>query len=374
MKSRCLQLFLLLSIFYATAQSPTEQKLGELTFKMVKETQGIYVNESALQYVKSVGLELEKHLNLGYPLKYYLVDTAEPNAFATAGGYVYVTRGLLSVLNSRDELAGIMGHELSHVSQHHSTKKMAASVLPLLLELPANIVGLLTYKEVASIINFPIDEAAKISIAAFDRSQERTADKLGVELATRAGYNPYGLVIGLERLEEYISTMSDEKRKKTLFIDHPMTSDRVKYLTGILEKQGHKRTGFSAGTEITSLDGLVYGQNPNGGIIIDNVFVHPSIELYCAFPAKWTIRNSPESITAMSEDKKSTIMVMVDTSAMTPDEAAQKFLVQVKESTILNARSGSINGNDAFLAAIRNKSVKYADHLTEIMWLKMQPS
>jgi predicted Zn-dependent protease len=374
MKRIFLSIGLSLLVICSNAQSSVEKQMGDATHQMLKKTQGFYENDKVLQVVREIGHNLEKELALGYPLQFFLLDTTEPNAFATAGGYVYVTRGLLAILDSRDELAGILAHELSHVTQHHASKKLTASLLPLALELPAKLVGLLTYKELAPIINYPIDQTSKIALASYDRNQEREADKLGAALAKRAGYNPYGLVIALERLTDYVKVVSGKTMKKTLFIDHPVTAERTAYLTTLIEKDGLKRTDFPAGTDIVELDGVLYGQDPSNGMIVGSAFIHPDIDLYCELPAKWTIQNARESVTAISPDNKSTIIISVDTSAATPLEAAKKFLTHVKESTILAQKAQPVNGNEAYRATIRNKSIKYADHVSEIMWFKMPSS
>jgi predicted Zn-dependent protease len=120
------------------------QSMGEKTFEMVKKTYGIYDNPMLLSEVKAIGRRLEKHLPFQDSMKYFLVDTYEPNAFATEGGYVYVTRGLLSIITSKDELACIMAHEISHVTKKHPRKTLEVRILPAIMQIPGNIMGALT--------------------------------------------------------------------------------------------------------------------------------------------------------------------------------------------------------------------------------------
>jgi predicted Zn-dependent protease len=270
----------------AFGQSKIERQMGASTFEMIKKSQGLYHYDHLLEVVEEVGRKLETQLNIGYPLKYFLVDISDPNAFATAGGYVYVTRGLLAIVNSKDELAGIMGHEISHVTQRHSTKQLRASILPVVLELPANIVGLLTYKEIGNIINLPISATSKIALAAYSRSQEKEADEKGVELAIKAGFNPYGLAEALDRLTKFMELATHQHMKKNIFIDHPMTEDRIAYINQLIAKKGITKLESTPGTEILALDGLVYGQNPLEGIIYDSKFIQPQAGFYCEFPEK----------------------------------------------------------------------------------------
>lgn len=352
-------------------QSNLEKKIGSSTVELLRKTNGFYKNDKLQKEVETVGRSLESQLHLSEPLTYFLLDTSDPNAFATSGGYVFVTRGLLAVINSRDELAGIMAHELSHVTLGHSVKKLKASILPAVLELPANIVGLLTYQEIGNIINLPISITSKIAIASYSRTQEKQADLAGIELALKAGYNGYGLITALDRLTQYIEFTSGKQMPDNIFIDHPVTSKRLSYLTDILNKKGLAKPDYVPCTNIAALDGMIYGQNPEEGMMYGSKFVQRSLNLYCEFPEKWSIQNSPVSVAAVSPDNKSTIVLSLDSSAQAPSDAAKKSLTLLNKTSILHQEETIINGMPAYRATIRNHRIKYADHVTEIMWLKL---
>jgi len=373
---KCLLAVLALSApFLLNAQpSKLEQKIGASVYDMVSKSQGFYENARLLNLVKEVGHSLEEQLEGEYNFKYYLIDTEVPNAFATAGDYVFVTRGLLAIINSKDELAGILAHELSHVTSHHSTKRLAAGVLPLVLELPANIVGLLTYKEIGNIINLPIEATTKLATSAYSRSQENEADKKGVALATKAGYDPYGLITGLQQISNFIEYSSGEAMKSGWYDDHPGTDKRVRKLSKILSENGVEKQSVLPGTGLIELEGLIFGQNPKAGVVHENKFMHPAIDLYCEFPEKWEVQNSPVTVTALSPNKKATIVMGVDTSAHTPSQAAKIALEALDNSNILHQEAINVNGLDAYRATVRDRRVKYADYLSEIMWIKLPGS
>jgi predicted Zn-dependent protease len=372
--------YLLLSFlgtaFISNAQySKTEEKIGKATYEMVKNTTGFYQNDALLNVVKEIGEQLEKQLDQDYHFKYYLMDTPDLNAFATAGGYVYVTRGLLAIVNTRDELAGILAHEFQHVANRHVPKKIMANLVPGILELPANIIGMLTYKEFADVINFPIAESSKLAISAYSRSQEMEADKKGIDIAIKAGYNPYGLPLALQHLTEFIEFKSGEPMKKNIFIDHPMTDERVKYLSSIINEKGLEgKAPVFEGTKVPELEDLIYGQNPVAGMIRDNVFVHPDINFYCEFPGKWPIQNSPLSVTSISPDKKSTLIISIDTTAKTPREAAAKTLKKLQNSDVLSVDSSDVHEFQAYKVTFRHRRLKYKDYLSEVLWLKLPGS
>lgn len=351
--------------------SKTEQKIGFSTYKMVESTSGFYKNEKLLNVVKVIGQQLEQQLDKDYDFKYYLIDSQEPNAFATAGGYVFVTRGLLAIVNTRDELAGILSHEFQHVTNKHVSKKIGASIAPVILELPANIIGLLTHKEFAEIINFPIEETSKLAINAYTRSQEMEADKKGIDIAIKAGFNPYGLPSALKNLTDFIEYSTGQQMKRSLFIDHPITADRIKYLTEIIREKGvENEVPVYEGAKIPEAEGLVFGQNPKAGLINDNIFIHPDINLYCEFPKEWLIQNSAISVSAVSPDKKSTIVLSIDSASNSPSEAARRSIKKLHKSNLVLIDSSDVNEFKAYKVYVRARRIKYNDYLTEIMWLK----
>ena len=102
-----------------------DKKLGAENALMVEQEMGIYHHDSLYRLVNAVGKKLVSRLTKNqFEFKFFLVDSPEPNAFALPGGYIYVTRGILPIINTEDELAGVMAHEIIHVMQRHSVKQM----------------------------------------------------------------------------------------------------------------------------------------------------------------------------------------------------------------------------------------------------------
>lgn len=367
----CSILFLAFQISFS--QTKPEAQMGENQHKLLELTYGFYENPELLSFIEEIGHNLEKELNLDYKLQYYLLDIEEPNAFATTGGYVYVTRGLLALINTKDELAGILGHELSHVILKHGSKKSYGNILPSILKLPGNIIGLITIPEIGNIINLPIEFTSEAALSGFSRDMESNADKLGVEIATKAGYYPYGLGDALVRLNDYSEYLVNREIEKSIFNDHPMTAKRVQKLIAINEKQGFKRRAIEPGTTIKELDQLIYGQNPKGGIIKDSTFIHPSLEFYCEFPPKWSLNNSPESISALSDDKKSLIIISVEKESNI-ESALEKELKKYKSSSIIEKQKIIVNGLNGYQLTLKVSAAKQADKFLKIMWVDIPKS
>jgi len=123
-----------------------DKKLGAENAILVEQEMGIYHHDSLSRLVNAVGQKLVSRLkNNPFEFKFFLVDSPEPNAFALPGGYIYVTRGILPLIQTEDELAGIMAHEIIHVTERHSVKQMRKGVIGGVLQLPGTVIKCLEH-------------------------------------------------------------------------------------------------------------------------------------------------------------------------------------------------------------------------------------
>ncbi len=315
-------LSLCLMITTLFSQSKVEERIRESTLLSVERTMGFYEHQALLEYIETIGRKLEAQLpEYPYSFRYFLVDTEEPNAFATAGGYVFVTRGLLPILDTEDELAGVLGHEFTHVVLKHSTKKMYRNVLPMVLEIPGNLLGMVFPEIVGDLVNMPIEFTAKTADAAFSRKQERDADTYGIQFATAAGYDPEGLRSALLKLEQYIQDRYQMEEHFTLFLDHPLTRDRAEHLEKLI---GNKQLPSREDTPVSRhLDGVLMGQNPAQGIVMeDHSFIHPDLDLFLQLPEGWRTENSPVALNAADRSGQTGFMLGMEENFAHPDSAA----------------------------------------------------
>ena len=311
---------------YSQSHDKLQDAIGENTFKQMMMDPGIYENEDVLNLVKKIGKNLESYVEENsYEFKYYLLDTDVPNAFATGGGYVFVTRGLLAIIDTEDELAGILAHEFNHVFHKHITKKVYRSVPPMILKVPGSIVGLVFPKIVKNIINAPFDLTFRTANAAFDRHQEEQADKSGMELILKSKYNPYGLISALSKLEIYVENLTGHKEKFNLLTDHPITSKRLEYLRALIPDRGiddHDQTELHS-----ELKDLLVGNNPKHGVLVDkNEFLHPKYEFKFNLPENWLVENSINSLNAMDSTQQSGLVLGFETETQNLDSALELFM------------------------------------------------
>lgn len=160
-----------------------------------------------------------------------LVNYAEVNAFALPGGYVYVTRGLVERTTEMDQLAGVLAHEISHVTRRHAVKQMEAAQRA---NLGVSVVCVLTGVCESTATRIAIELGGAAVFAKYSRDDERQADEDGVGLVVRAGVSPKGIPILLQ-------TLLDERKTKpggldAWFSTHPYEEERIKYTNALIEK------------------------------------------------------------------------------------------------------------------------------------------
>lgn len=198
-----------------------EIAIGESVAKQI-EAQFPLLDDPALQErVQKIGARIAGVTDRqGMIYTFKVLDVDEVNAMAAPGGFIYVFKGLTDIMQTDDELAGILGHEIGHVVKRHSMGQLEKS-LGMTLLLGAAFGG----------ESLPLQMVAVNAISAgYSRDDERQADKLGYELSVKAGYNPYGMLLGLMKLDEL-----DPKQKSDLFSDHPEAASRIKLIKRYLD-------------------------------------------------------------------------------------------------------------------------------------------
>jgi predicted Zn-dependent protease len=196
-----------------------EVSMGKSTHESLREKPGFSRDKALLERLGSVARRLVKHVDRkDLSWNFAVLDTDEVNAFAAPGGYIYVTRGLMNLVESEDELAGVVAHEIGHVDRKHSVRQAEKSGL-----MTALVIGLGLNKKTK-------DAAPVAAIAAyfanlkFSRDDEYEADACAVKYTHAAGYRPQGLVTFFNKINRDSSSTKVTK----YFSTHPPTTDRIK--------------------------------------------------------------------------------------------------------------------------------------------------
>ena len=210
-----------------------ELELGREAAKQVEQYVGFSGSAELNAYVDRIGQRLVEHSSRSHlDYEFHVVDMKEPNAFALPGGYIYVSRGMLALMNSEDELAAVLGHEIGHVAGRHAAQRRAKSRGWIPLQVLAGIGG-----AAASVVSPTLGSAvagagqlpAALVIAGYSRKQEQEADRLGQQYAAAEGWDPAALAATMDALtrEQELAGGRDPNRM-SFFDSHPTTPDRAR--------------------------------------------------------------------------------------------------------------------------------------------------
>jgi beta-barrel assembly-enhancing protease len=206
-----------------------EAKLGEQISAKVREKFGVVQDPNIHKYVTLVGTTLARNSSRPKLAWHFIVlDTDGVNAFAAPGGYVHVTRGALAMMKSESELAGVLGHELTHVTEKHTMKAIQKGKI---VQMGVNQAKV---SDDPALFQKLVDESTKVVMAGYGRNEELEADANAVVLTTKIGYDPSGLRKFLDALND---RNKDSQAKQGLFASHPEMTERFQKLDAAVAKQ-----------------------------------------------------------------------------------------------------------------------------------------
>jgi predicted Zn-dependent protease len=335
-----------------------EIQLGQEAAQQVEEYLGFAGSEELNAYVDRIGQRLVKHSSRSHLVhEFHVVDMKEPNAFALPGGHIYVSRGLLALMNNEDELAAVLGHEIGHVAGRHSAKQQTKSRGWIPLQILAGIGGAAAStvspglgSAVASMGQLP----ASLVLASYSRKQEKEADRLGQQYAAAEGWDPAALSDTMDALtrEQELAGGRDPNRM-SFFDSHPTTPERAREgreYAASLTVAPSDRIAIDRSAFVRRLDGLVVGDSARAGVFIDHRFVHPELDFTLSFPESWTHENSPNAVLAVPKDESAVLALQVAAEGDNPTAVANEVAAQVELS---ERRTKEINGLPAVAAVAR---------------------
>jgi predicted Zn-dependent protease len=294
---------------------------GAEAAKSVEVDIGLLDDEALTEYVQSIGKKLLRGLpRRDFAFHFSIVDQMEPNAFALPGGHIFVSRGLLALVNNVDELACVLGHEIIHSARRHSAQQQ---------EVARN-----------SPISFPMSRAA--TLAAYGRDMEREADALGQQLCAAAGYNPMGMSTFMRSLDQRERLLIGHPRAPTFLDTHPGTQERASINSARASEMRWTRGPYLTdprAIHLDAIDGMVIGDRPESGVFADELFIHPVLGFEMRFPRGWQLRNSNRAVGAVSPRGDAAVFLsgdvpegeLVEVADNFAKEASEKFGVRLTE-------------------------------------------
>jgi len=288
---------------------------------------GLYGDTAVQSYVARLGANLAARSERPQlPWTFRVLDDGVVNAFALPGGYVYVTRGILTHFSSEAELVSVLGHEIGHVTARHSAAQISQQQLAGL----GVGVGAILAPDLAPLLGVA-QAGLGLLFLKFSRDDESQADQLGLRYMVRAEYDPREMPNVFQMLGR-VSSLSGGGRLPEWQSTHPNPENRearIEEAIAALEAQGQHFDGFKIerASYLKRIDGMVFGANPREGFFRENVFFHPDLAFQVTFPAGWQRANLKQAVLAQSTEKDAVIQLTLADQA-TPTEAAQAFFAQ----------------------------------------------
>lgn len=289
----------------------SEQRQGDATNqKIVAAYGGVYDNPAIAAYVDRIGRRIaaiSEQPNARWT--FTVLDSPTINAFAIPGGYVYVTRGLVALAGDEAELAGVLGHEIGHVTAGHNSLRQergTAAGLGLL----AGAIGLAVLGVDSSVAGGLLDvgrTAAGGMLGSYSRGDELDADNLGIRYMARAGYDPYAQADFLEKmgasaeLQARIAGGNYDPNRVDFLASHPATAARTRQSIDVARSAGGVQTvGANRNREghLAMIDGMVYGDSAQQGFVDGRTFSHPVLRFTFTVPQGYAITNSAQAVAA----------------------------------------------------------------------------
>lgn len=249
-------------------------------------------------YVSGVGERIATAAGVPGQCTFSVVNTDVVNAFAIPGCYIYVTRGLLAIMNSEDELASVLGHEVGHVVADHADRRRNAATLT---TLGAILAGVATG---SGDIAQAVGQAGQLYTLSYSRDQEFESDDLGGRYLQVAGYNQYAAADMLRALgvnDALTARTSNREASRAIPAwarTHPLSEDRVVRANARASAAGASRDNppENANAYLNAVRGMIYGDDPEQGFVNGRAFSHPTLRVAFEAPQGFTLTNTPAAV------------------------------------------------------------------------------
>ncbi|MGE3277013.1 MAG: M48 family metalloprotease [Vicinamibacterales bacterium] len=283
-----------------------EIAIGRQNDEQIRQEMGVYDDQDLQRYVSQLGQRLAKVSHRpDLPWQFTVVDTPAINAFALPGGFIYITRGILPYLDNEAELAGVLGHEIGHVTARHAAQQYTRATGGTL-----GLAALSIFVPEARPFGDLASTGLGLLFLKYGRDDELQADRLGIEYAAEAGYDPTGVPHFLQTLAR-IDSMS-ERGVPNFLSTHPDPGSRVDDATPIAAKyKSANATATNQQAFQREIDGIIVGDNPKEGVVRGNQFLHPVLRLKLRFPDGWEVQNSPAQVVAKAPEANHFMLLKV---------------------------------------------------------------
>ena len=319
-----------------------EIALGRENHEQILQQMGVYDDPEVQAYVDRLGQELAALSERpDLPWTFTVLDDPVVNAFALPGGFIYVTRGILTHLDNEAELVSVLGHEIGHVTGRHGVERLSKAQLAGI----GLVVGMIASPELQRFGDLA-QQGLGLLFLKYSRDDEREADELGLRYTLRGGWDAREMP-GVFSVLKAVGEAGGSDRLPSWLSTHPDPDLRTERIGARLAEMDRDFSGSKVNRPayLGQLDGMMFGANPREGFFRDGLFLHPDLEFTIMFPAEWKTSNQRQQVVGVSQQQDAIVTLML-AAGSDPAAAAREFLSQdgVRGGRISTQR---INGHPA---------------------------
>ena len=322
-----------------------EIQMGQEADPQIVASFGLYPNQTMQNFINVKGQEMARISHRpGLKYEFKVLDSPVVNAFAVPGGYVYFTRGILASFNNEAEFAGVLGHEIGHITARHTARAQSKQILFQI----GFIAGLVISPEFAQFADVG-QQALGLLFLKFSRDHESESDKLGVDYSTKISYDAHKMADFFQTLKRMGG--DDANSIPTFLSTHPDPADRYakvhEHATAAQAQLDKSKLKVNRDSYLRMIDGIVYGEDPRQGFVENDVFYHPDLKFQYPIPKNWVTQNSQADVRMAPKDGKA-LMILTLAQGSSLDAAAQAT-VQDNQLTVVESKKTNVNGFPALI-------------------------
>jgi len=339
-----------------------ESRIGrEQHPQIIQAFGGEYDDPEITAYVRRVGQALARDTERAdITYTFTVLDTPIVNALATPGGYIYVTRGLLALADNEAELAGVLGHELGHVTARHHAQQQSRQTLASIGMVGAAVAG--------SIVGVPPGLMQNTQMTAlgflrsFSREQEFESDQLGARYMSKAGYDPSAMATFLRKLQAQSDLESSKLGEATraerfdFLATHPNTADRIDRAIQTANLSPVANPTIGRDSYLNVIDGMLYGSPPSEGFIRGRVFAHPILRIRFEVPPEYQLFDTRKAIYAQGPGNALIVFDPEPNPAKFKQLTMAQYVSALTKIELSEVNAQRVNGLEAATAAMKAQS------------------
>ena len=321
-----------------------EKAMGAQSDPAVVAQFGRYEDKKIQDFITREGNKMVKVSHRpDLPFEFKILNSPVVNAFALPGGYVYFTRGILAHFSNEAEFAGVLGHEIGHVTARHGAEQYTNQILSQV----GLMVGLVLSPTVRQFAN-ELSQGVQLMLLSNSRAHESQSDELGVEYSTKIGYDANYMANFFATIGR-ISSQNGGDEIPTFLSTHPNPADRFTRVHELATEWQNKlqlpEYKVNRNSYLEMIDGIIYGEDPREGYTDNGVFYHPQLRFSFPYPNGWQLANTPQQVQMAPKDQNA-LMLLSLAQGNSTEEAAQAF-VQNYSLTVVESNNKTVNGYPA---------------------------